>query len=169
MNDRIRQTLGLTLAFFPGTVFVFGLWNLKAKEVVSWRFPRIPWELWVFSLTGTAALVAAVGDWYFHAFTAKGKVSAIEEQGEIVALAGGATMFGLMAFASLSSNPDVFLTPIMAVLIFTVVMICHDEFVFHRRRCGRYENFLHKIIIFGNGIAWLSWFHWIFVRVRFPF
>ena len=166
MSDRLRQTLGLSLAFLPGTVFVFGLWSLKANDMVSWNFPNIPWELWGIGFTGTAALIAAVGDWYFHT---KNSVSPVEERGEVVALAGGSLMFILMAVASLVKNPTPFLIPIIIDLLFTVTFICHDEFVFHRRRCGAYENFLHKVIIFGNGIAWLSWFHWIFVRVRIPF
>ena len=168
MNERIRQPLGLSLAFLPGTVFVLGLWNMKMRHLVSWEFPNVPWELWMIGMTGTAALIAAVGDWYFHAHTAKGKVSPLEEQGEIIALTGGAVMFFLMAAATLSTNPRMYLVPIAVDLIFTVAMICHDEFVFHRRRCGQYESALHKVIVFGNGIAWLSWFHWIFVRVRLP-
>jgi hypothetical protein len=45
-------------------------------------------------------------------------------------------------------------------------MICYDEFVFHRKRCGRYETMLHRLLVFGNGIAWLAWMHWCFVRER---
>ena len=165
MNARLRQSVGLTLAFLPGMVFIFGLWNLQMKHVISWNFPNVPWELWVIGLTGTAALTAAVNDWYFHT---KNPVSPVEERGEVFALMGGSAMFILMALASLSNNPTKFLIPILVDLLCTVALICHDEFVFHRRRCGAYENFLHKIIIFGNGIAWLSWFHWIFVRVRLP-
>lgn len=169
MSDRMRQSAGLTLAFLPGALFVLGLWHMKAQSLLPWRLPNVPFELWVIGLFGTAALIAAFGDWYFHTQTAKGKVSPVEEQGEVIALIGGGALFVLMSWASLAKDPRPFLIPILCDLLFTVAMICHDEFVFHRRRCGRYESFLHKIIIFGNGTAWLAWFHWIFVRVRIPF
>ena len=49
------------------------------------------------------------------------------------------------------------------MLIFTVVLICYDEFLFHRR-CGRFETLMHRLLTFGNGLAFLAWVHWCFVR-----
>jgi hypothetical protein len=43
------------------------------------------------------------------------------------------------------------------------VMICYDEFVFHRR-CRRFETFTHRLLTCGNGLAFLAWSHWCFVR-----
>jgi hypothetical protein len=42
-------------------------------------------------------------------------------------------------------------------------MICYDEFVFHRR-CGWFESFTHRLLTCGNGLAFLAWAHWCFVR-----
>jgi hypothetical protein len=39
----------------------------------------------------------------------------------------------------------------------------YDEFVFHRR-CGRFETFTHRLLTCGNGLAFLAWTHWCFVR-----
>ena len=56
------------------------------------------------------------------------------------------------------------LLPIIVVALFTATLICYDEFVFHRKRCGVYETLLHRLLVFGNGVAWLAWMHWCFVR-----
>ena len=107
MSDKIRQTIGLSLALLPGALFILGVLHLRHAQLASWWMDRslIPWQFWVIAVTGSVALFAAVGDWYFHAYTAKGKVSAIEEQGEILALGGGSLLFLLMAGASVSRNP----------------------------------------------------------------
>jgi predicted membrane protein len=68
-----------------------------------------------------------------------------------------------MAAASVISNPTPLLLPILVVALYTTVMICHDEFRFHTR-CGRFESLTHRLLVFGNGIAWLAWMHWCFVR-----
>jgi hypothetical protein len=69
-----------------------------------------------------------------------------------------------MSFASLSARPLQFLLPVLIVLLFTVTLICYDEFIFHRRRCRRLETVLHRLLVFGNGTAWLAWAHWCFVQ-----
>ncbi len=51
----------------------------------------------------------------------------------------------------------------LVVLIYTVVMISYDEFVFHRR-CGWFETFTHRLLTCGNGLAFLAWAHWCFAR-----
>jgi Na+/glutamate symporter len=72
-------------------------------------------------------------------------------------------LFALMAAASVSAWPTSYLVPVLVVLIYTVVMICYDDFVFHRR-CGRFEAFTHRLLTCGNGLAFLAWAHWCFVR-----
>ena len=52
----------------------------------------------------------------------------------------------------------------MVVLMFTVSMICYDEFIYHRRRCTRWETLWHRILTGGMGVAWLGWAHWCFAR-----
>jgi hypothetical protein len=90
-----------------------------------------------------------------------------ERNCELLALAGGGVpMFVLMSAASLGQQPARFLVPVIVVLLFTVTLICYDEFIFHRRRCRRMETVLHRLLVFGNGAAWLAWAHWCFVAER---
>ena len=164
----MRTRVGLSLAIFPGLAFISGIWFLHSTgRMPGLSASSIPWELWCIAVFGTTALMASAGDWAYHTFVLQGKVSTAEDKVELLALGfGGLPMFILMALASLSYHPQSYLIPIVTVLMFTVVMICKDEFMFHTRRCKAFENWLHEIIVFGNGIAWLSWFHWIFVRAR---
>ena len=88
-----------------------------------------------------------------------------EHHSELVALAGGGLpLFVLMAAASVVPRPQRLLIPVLLVVLFTAVTISYDEFVFHRKRCGAYETLLHRLLVFGNGLAWLAWMHWCFVR-----
>ena len=90
-----------------------------------------------------------------------------EHRAHLMALAGGGVpLFALMAAASLGRRPARFLVPVFVVLIYTVVMICYDEYVFHRR-CGRFETLTHRLLTVGNVLAFLAWVHWCFVR-EFP-
>jgi hypothetical protein len=108
--------------------------------------------------------MAGIADWRFHR-SGKAAIGAREHHSELLALAaGGLPLFVLMTVASLMPRPQVLLVPVLVVLLFTVVAICYDEFVFHRKRCGRYETMLHRLLVFGMGIAWLAWVNWCFVR-----
>jgi hypothetical protein len=69
-----------------------------------------------------------------------------------------------MACASLAARPAAWLLPIIGVLVFTVVLIAYDEFVFHRRRCKPFETLLHRVLVFGHATAFAAWFHFCFVR-----
>src|SRR5436305_1488931 len=72
-----------------------------------------------------------------------------ERHSELVALAGGGLpLFALMAAASVLPRPQVLLIPILVAVLFTAAMICYDEFVYHRKRCGRYETALHRLLVF---------------------
>lgn len=168
MSPKVRSILGLTLAFLPGGLFILGLLHLNIHAKLPWGAPwPLPWEVWGIAVFGTAALLAAAGDWHYHLFVARTGVSPTEEKTELIALGfGGLPLFLAMAKASLAAEPRLYLIPVIGLLLFTTVMICRDELLFHRRRCGAWENFLHKVIVGGNGLAWLAWFHWVFVRVR---
>ena len=88
-----------------------------------------------------------------------------ERRSELLALAGGGVpLFVLMALASVAARPHLFLLPVIAVLIFTAVLIAYDEFVFHRRRCGRRETVFHRVLVFGHATAFFAWAHFCFVR-----
>ena len=161
-----ESALGLAALFLPGAGFVWGLTQVSGHpgyvDLQDWR--SVPWMLWVIGVCGTAATAAGVLDWHYHV-TGRRLVSRKERHGELVALGlGGAPLFALMMLASASHDSSRYLGPIVAVAIFTVVMICIDELVYHRRSCTRYETALHRTLVFGNGLAFLAWFHWLTTR-----
>ena len=161
-----RFPANLVALFVPGLLFVVGLVLMRDHERFRWvrDLGEYPWEFWVIAACGTIATVAGSADWAFHR-SGKAAIGPKEHRSELMALAcGGVPLFALMAAASLIERPVVLLVPVIVVLIFTVVMICFDEFVFHRRRCGRYETVLHRLLVFGHGFAWLAWANWCFVR-----
>ncbi len=155
--------LGAMLA--PAILFPLGLLLLRHDARFGWLSDvrAYPWQLWAIAVCGTAATLGGILDWRFH----RGGDTVVgrrEHRAHLLALAGGGIpLFVLMAAASLSARPARFLVPVLVVLIYTVVLICYDEFVFHRR-CGRYETFTHRLLTCGNGLAFLAWAHWCFVR-----
>jgi hypothetical protein len=159
---------GLLAFAIPGAGFIGGLLRLRGRPEFSFLEDASTWpaELWVIAVGGSLATLAGLADFVWHVRGMR-EVSRREERGEVVALAlGGAPLFGFMAAASLSAAPRPFLTPVLVVAMFTVACVCHDEFVYHRRACGRVESLFHRALIFGNGLAFLAWFHWAFVRER---
>ncbi|HTF82724.1 MAG TPA: hypothetical protein VL947_13405 [Cytophagales bacterium] len=93
------------------------------------------------------------------------KIPKKERDAEAAALGlGGIPMFVLMWLAMMSPNPSLYLIPIIVVLIYTVVAISYDEFVYHIKRCGTTENLYHRMLVFGNGAAWLAWLHFIYCK-----
>lgn len=132
----------------------------------EWLFKgHWPWQLWVLTLSGTAATLAGIGDWLYHRLMAKCAISRKERQCELLALAGGGIpVFLMMLMASVSRQPLEWLLPVIVGVIFTSVLICYDEFIFHRKRCQKLETRLHRILVLGNGVAWLAWAHWCFVE-----
>lgn len=163
---RGRHGPGALLAMFvPAALFPLGLLLLSDDHRFAWlaRPGESPWEFWAVAVCGTVATLAGVADWLVHR-SGTTVVGVREHRAHVAALAGGGVpLFGLMAAASLSPRPALFLLPVLVVLIATVVLICYDEFLFHRR-CGRYEALMHRLLTFGNGLAFLAWAHWCFVR-----
>jgi hypothetical protein len=163
---RPRLSLTLIALFLPSLLFGLGLLLLRDQPRFSWlsSIRLYPWELWVLLASGAVATAAGLLDWRFHR-SGKTTVGRAEHHSELVALAGGGLpLFVLMAAASVVPRPQLLLVPVLLVVLFTAVVISYDEFVFHRKRCGAYETFLHRLLVFGNGIAWLAWMHWCFVR-----
>ena len=163
----MRRYLSLILLFIPG--ILFGIWLLIYKDnpklELSNSFPFLPWQFIVIFLFGIIATTGGVLDWMYHRNPLNMKIPKKERDAEVAALGlGGVPMFVLMWLATMSSRPTIFLIPIIIVLIYTVVAISYDEFIFHIKRCGKLESTFHKMLVFGNGIAWLSWFHFIYYR-----
>ncbi len=163
-----RAALPLTLLalLIPGLLFGLGLFLLRDHPRFSWvsSGTLYPWEFWVVLLGGATATIAGISDWRYHR-SGNTVVGGKEHRSELLALgAGGLPLFALMAVASVLPRPQVLLLPVLIVVLFTVVLICYDEFVFHRKRCGLYESVLHRLLVYGMGIAWLAWVHWCFVR-----
>ena len=161
-----RPSLTLIALFVPGILFGIGLVLVRGHPRYSWvsSVDRYPWEFWTILGCGMSATVAGVLDWRYHRARPM-FISRLEHQYELAALAGGGTpLFVLMAAASLVTRPQILLIPIVVVVLGTAVLIAYDEFVFHRKRCGVYETVLHRVLVFGNGLAWLAWMHWCFVR-----
>jgi hypothetical protein len=155
----------LVAMLVPAVLFPLGLLLLRDDPRFAWLgdVRAYPWELWAVAACGTAATLGGVLDWRFHR-GGETVVGRREHRAHLLALAGGGVpLFALMAAASLSLRPARFLVPVLVVLIYTVVVICYDEFVFHRR-CGRFETVAHRLLTCGNGLAFLAWAHWCFVR-----
>jgi len=159
-----RNYLALGLLFIPAVAFGALLLGTNWQRLgITTVFPFLPWQFWLMLLAGSLATYGGVADWRYHRNPLYMKLAAKERDAEAFALgAGGIPMFGLMWAAMVNVRPTIFLVPILIVLLYTVVAICYDEFVFHRKRCGPVETRYHRLLVFGNGIAWLAWFHFIF-------
>ncbi len=162
-----RTYLSLILLFIPAVLFGLLLFVFKdnSKLLIADYFPYLPWQFFIITVFGLIATVGGVLDWRFHRNPLNMKIPKKEREAEAAALGlGGIPMFILMWLAMISSNPTNFLIPILIVLIYTVVAISYDEFVFHIKRCEKLEKTYHRMLVFGNGLAWLAWFHFIFCR-----
>jgi hypothetical protein len=161
----IRPYLSLILLFAPPFLVVILLLFFRNEPFlrINNEFPFLPWQFVLMGFAGTIATIGGVLDWRFHRNPLKLQLSKKERDAEAAALGlGGLPMFFLMSAAMAGEKPTNYLVPILVVLIYTVVMICYDEFVFHIHRCGKTETSYHRMLVFGNAIAWLAWFHFIF-------
>lgn len=152
--------------FVPAILFGVGIgWLAMADTRFRWLASptQYPWELWTIVMAGTVATAGGVGDWLFHRlYVAAGPN---ERKAHLLALgSGGVPLAMLMATASVTPNPQWLLIPIIVVVLYTTVLICYDEFQFHTKRCISFETLMHRFLVFGNGVAWLAWMHWIYVR-----
>jgi hypothetical protein len=160
-----RYYISLILLFVPAILFVILLFLFRdhSKLSLGFSFPFVPWQFIILGIFGCIATCGGILDWKFHRNPLNMKIPPKERAAEAAALGlGGIPMFILMWFAMMSENSKYYLVPIILVLIYTVVAISYDEFVFHRKRCGKRETLYHRMLVFGNGIAWLSWMHFIY-------
>lgn len=166
MQPNIRFYLSLVLLFLPALGFTGFLGYLvQIGIIVPEHHPwYLPWQIYLIALCGVIGTTGGVLDWRYHRDPLKLKISNKEREAEAKALGlGGVPMLLLMMAATVSAHQSWFLVPIIVVLLYTVVAICYDEFVFHIHRCGKTETIFHRMLVFGNGAAWLAWFHFIFV------
>ncbi|MCR9245023.1 MAG: hypothetical protein NXI31_08315 [bacterium] len=129
----------------------------RLLEPGSW-----PAELWILAVGGLVATVAGVLDWSFHRRGGR-RIPAAEHRAELMALVLGVPLFTLLAIASVVAEPAHLLVPIVATALAMAGLIAFDETRFHRA-CGRYETLLHRLLVGGNGVAFLAWVHWCFTR-----
>ena len=159
-----RKYLSLVFLFFPACMFLLFLLSFHKEIKEVYHLTSTPIPLYLIMAFGIIATIGGVLDWSYHRNVLKLKISKKERKSELLALAcGGAPMFVLMCCATLSQAKSLYLIPIMLILIYTVVMICYDEFVYHLKRCKLKETIYHRMLVFGNGIAWFSWFYFIYV------
>lgn len=157
----------LIALLLPGLGFAMLLLLAPQTDRFSFlqSFRTLPWELWVIAIAGTIATLGGLADWAFHRWVAKCKIGRKERRCELIALAcGGLPLFLVLAAASVSNEPKKFLLAVIIIALGTTALICYDEFVFHARRCRGLETFFHRLLVFGNGIAFLAWAQWCFVR-----
>ncbi|MFN8360862.1 MAG: hypothetical protein U0264_13190 [Candidatus Kapaibacterium sp.] len=169
MKSRLpfRPYLSLILLFIPALLFgiLLLLYSDSPHLNIHSNFPFLPWQFHVIALFGIIATTGGVLDWRYHRNPLHMKIPKKERDAEAAALGlGGLPMFILMWLAMMSSTPTVYLIPIIIVLIYTVVAISYDEFVFHIKRCGKLETLYHRMLVLGNGTAWLAWFHYIYCQ-----
>ena len=165
IDNPIRQYLSLGLLLVPALLFGLLIFVFKENSNLNIDniFPYLPWQFLLLTIFGMIATVGGVLDWRFHRNPLNLKIPKKERDAEAAALGlGGIPMFIIMWFAMMSPTPNNYLIPILIILIYTVVVISYDEFVFHRKRCSKIENIYHRMLVFGNGIAWMSWFHFIY-------
>jgi hypothetical protein len=156
--------LSLGLMFAPGIGFLAALWVLKdIFPQFEWvNDPaQYPWQFWAIGILGTIASLGGAGDWLYHKVYVT--VGPREHHSHMLALGAGGVVFVLMAAASVLTQPLLLLIPIIIALLVTATLICYDEFAFHVRRCKPFETMLHRMLVFGNGLAFLCWVHWIYV------
>ena len=159
---RARDFVSLALLFAPPVLFAVALLMagcLDPRFGWLWR-GQLPWQLYVMALSGALATLGGMGDWLYHrVYVAVGPK---EHDSHVAALAWGGLLFFWMCGCSISHSRPSWVVPIVVTLMVTLVLICHDEFSFHSRRCKPCENLMHHTLTFGNGLAFLCWLHWLY-------
>ena len=131
--------------------------DLPGLDPRSW-----PWCYYGMAIGGSVATVAGALDWRFHRNGGR-RIAAAERRAELAAMALGVPLFALLTAASLVQDARPWLLPATIVALAMTALITFDETRFHRG-CSRYETALHRLLVFGNGIAFACWFGWCSCR-----
>ncbi|MBL8901476.1 MAG: hypothetical protein JNM84_27865 [Planctomycetes bacterium] len=154
------------LALFAPAAALLALLALAPLLPLPPHLPRLlewkswPAELWLLALGGSLGTLAGLLDWRFHR-RGERRIPRAEHRAELFALALGVPLFALLAAASVARDPAPFLVPIVAVALAMAAAIAYDETRFHRT-CTRYETALHRVLVGGEGLAFLAWLHWCY-------
>jgi hypothetical protein len=132
-------------------------WGLPGFAPQTWPMP-----FWIMAIAGVVATVAGLLDWRFHRNGGR-HVGKSEHRAELLAMSCGGPLFAMMATASVSGRPNLWLVPIVLASLVMAVLIAYDEVRFHRV-CGRYETLLHRVLVGGHTIAFLAWLSWCMGR-----
>jgi len=144
----------------PALAMVLLLWLAPP----AWSLPRLtalaswPSAFWVMAIGGAVATCAGVLDWRFHRSGGR-RIAREERRAELLALSLGVPLFALLTLASGPLPLRSVLVPIVGVALVMTGLIVFDEVRFHRA-CGRYETLLHRLLVGGNGTAFLAWLAW---------
>lgn len=160
----ISNYRSLILLFLPAFGFFFFYFSTSDSPTFSGeKILGFPPMVWGMIVSGSIGTLGGLLDWRYHRNPLNLHLPEKERLAEAYALGlGGGSLFVLMCLASSSSNPGKYLVAIVVSALFTTTLICYDEFVFHRKRCKSLENTYHRMLVFGNGIAWLCWLQLIY-------
>ena len=130
----------------------------------AWLLPSLasptswPTTFWIMAIAGTTATCAGLLDWRFHRNGGR-RIAPAERRAELQALSLGLPLFALLTLVSGPFPLRALLVPIVAIALGMTALIVFDEVRFHRS-CGRLETLLHRLLVGGNGLAFLAWLAW---------
>lgn len=155
--------MALIALLLPALAMPLLLWLAPPGSELPGLHPRNwPASFVCIAVFGGIATTAGVLDWWFHRRGGR-RISAAERRAECLALALGLPLFCLLSMASLARDPRPWLLPAVVVALGMTALIAYDETRFHRG-CSRYETRLHRLLVAGNGLAFLCWFGWCLCR-----
>ena len=154
----------LLALLLPALAFPVGLWLLHEDPRFWWAGLPAQWPIEVLGIAvaGTCATLAGLLDWIYHRRGHR-RIPAPERRCELLALGLAVPLLVLLGCASVAGRPGMLLVPVLALSLVIAGLIAHDETRYHRG-CTRYETALHRILVIGNGIAFLCWTHWCFAN-----
>jgi peptidoglycan/LPS O-acetylase OafA/YrhL len=152
----------LLALLLPAFLFPIGLWLVHGDPRYAWAGTLASWPAQALGIAGagTLATIAGLLDWTYHRRGHR-RIPPPERSCELLAMGLAAPLLVLLGWASVAARPRVLLIPVLVLALAIAGLIATDETRYHRG-CTRYETALHRILVIGNGIAFLCWTHWCF-------